>query len=689
LRKTKHRVLDSVDDPRVRDPDFASAPGVFANNDIKYETNKRRAQVFAAEQGEVVVWSMAKDKANDEVLKQCPPTLDVKYGWLSKHDKETADLYGALPLVHGMPVALTEHVDRRPEFNLLRGRVGHLHGWVFDPKDTSEVIGGRRTLQKPPLVVFVKYDGVAWRIGDLDVGVYPIFPVDRSWFLDKYRDRPVLRVSRRQIPLAPAFAMTAHASQGQTLVRVVVDLQIPREAKIVTCYVVLSRVRTRAAILIYRPFRHEHFQRGVAEGPSILLAHLRGEEIDWAAVKSRYCPTERRCKECREKKGAQFFSDWQWSKKYGCGRLCAVCEEEDLRKPMVCSRCGDSKEKRNFSTNQREKVRVAERCCNSCEKVMRKSGLRLCTGPCRETKTQAEFSDTKLDRGNQRVCKACLAALVRCMGACGREKKQEEFVRRELESDSPVCQACAVAAEMLDCGGTCNLTKARTDFSHTQLKRGDKRICRSCIEKASQSCIEEASKAWAMLDCAGECNLTKARTDFSHTQLERGDKRICQSCIEKASKTRADDAARADDEMLDCAGECGLSKVRTEFSRRQQNHGRVCKDCVKTLAKGRVCAECGGTKSADLYDGKQWTAGSGRICKECRTKSTKGHVEKQWGHYSCWKCKKQKPKTDFSKCRPASRLGTKRARCNVCIDFEDVDAKRVNTCGSMIKKTGM
>ncbi len=48
-------------------------------------------------------------------------------------------------------------------------------------------------------------------------GLYPIKPKRGAWFLDKGRKHPVLKISRQQLPLAPAFAMTAHAAQGQTL----------------------------------------------------------------------------------------------------------------------------------------------------------------------------------------------------------------------------------------------------------------------------------------------------------------------------------------------------------------------------------------------------------------------------------------------------------------------------------------
>ena len=84
--------------------------------------------------------------------------------------------------------------------------------------------------------------------------------------------------------------------------KVVVDLQIPREANVLTCYVGLSRVRQRGDILIYRPFDVSVFRKGPPSGPTVLLQHLRGEDIDWEAVKNRYYPELRRCRgECGEK----------------------------------------------------------------------------------------------------------------------------------------------------------------------------------------------------------------------------------------------------------------------------------------------------------------------------------------------------------------------------------------------------
>ena len=66
-------------------------------------------------------------------------------------------------------------------------------------------------------------------------GVYPIKPVAREWFLEQRRDNPKLSVRRWQLPLAPAYSITARGSQGQTLTAAILDLQMEDNASIVHC----------------------------------------------------------------------------------------------------------------------------------------------------------------------------------------------------------------------------------------------------------------------------------------------------------------------------------------------------------------------------------------------------------------------------------------------------------------------
>ena len=144
-----------------------------------------------------------------EALRERPGLVSEKLSWLNRHDRESGDLYGMLPLIHGMPMALTDHIDRNPEKQLLRGTVGYLHSWVLAQGEQSVATSGVRPLLKLPPVVFLKFPGATWTLPGLkEPGLYPIRPKTNTWYLDKNRKHPVLKISRKQLPLAPAFAST-------------------------------------------------------------------------------------------------------------------------------------------------------------------------------------------------------------------------------------------------------------------------------------------------------------------------------------------------------------------------------------------------------------------------------------------------------------------------------------------------
>ena len=122
--------------------------------------------------------------------------------WLSRHDRECGDLYGMLPLIEGLPVALTDHVDRSPDKQLLRGKIGKIHSWKTSPTDASVWHDDARILQELPEVVYVEFENCTWQLpGTSEQGIYPLVAIKRNWFLDKGRQYPLLGIQRRQIPL--------------------------------------------------------------------------------------------------------------------------------------------------------------------------------------------------------------------------------------------------------------------------------------------------------------------------------------------------------------------------------------------------------------------------------------------------------------------------------------------------------
>ena len=128
---------------------------------------------------------------------------------------------------------------------------------------------GKRILQQVLEVIIVKLKDkickeLDWTLeGMSEPGLYPIVPVKRDWYLDKGRLHPMLKLTRRQLPLMPAFAMTAHAAQGQTFSNgAIVDLRLGGSSSAMASYVAITRVERREDLLIHRPFPRKLFENG-------------------------------------------------------------------------------------------------------------------------------------------------------------------------------------------------------------------------------------------------------------------------------------------------------------------------------------------------------------------------------------------------------------------------------------------
>jgi ATP-dependent exoDNAse (exonuclease V) alpha subunit len=65
----------------------------------------------------------------------------------------------------------------------------------------------------------------------------------------------VIHVTRTQLPIVPAFAITTYKAQGLTMSKIVVDLQVSLGAlEVASIYVPLSRVKRAEDVAIIRPF---------------------------------------------------------------------------------------------------------------------------------------------------------------------------------------------------------------------------------------------------------------------------------------------------------------------------------------------------------------------------------------------------------------------------------------------------
>ena len=205
-RRSKALVAATPQDPRLQN-ELKDATCIFATNAVKY-----RAREFAAKARQQIYYSIAEDLASAAVLAEKPHLEEDKVKWLQRHDRESGNLYGTLPLCIGMPVSATDHLDRARR--VLRGCAGTVCGWTHasDKSEVTRADGHVRYWAEMPAAVYVKFrTSKTWRVGGTQEDcVLPVAPV-RS---DGKRKKPQLRVSRRQLPLSPAFALTAPGRKG-------------------------------------------------------------------------------------------------------------------------------------------------------------------------------------------------------------------------------------------------------------------------------------------------------------------------------------------------------------------------------------------------------------------------------------------------------------------------------------------
>ena len=418
-RKSKALVAHAANDSRFAQDDFLAATAIFPNNDLKYETNKVRAKAYAEAKHAALTYCPAKDRPSNEALRERPDLPSQKLSWLQRHDRESGDLYGVVSLVPGMPVALTDHIDRNPDKQLLRGKVGEIHSWILDEKETSVSTDGVRVLAKLPKVVMVKFrtpngGEVAWRLpGTTENGLYPVVPRSGTWFLDKARQHPILKITRKQLPLAPAFAMTTHAAQGQTLRGgAIVDLCIGKGSNPLGSYVAMTRVTCRQKLLIYRPFPIDMFRRGGQRGPELLLRQLRGEKLDWKAIEEEHMPS-RLCKGCNFVRYKEAFLPGQWNREDKLS-YCRACVEGKVLAgtPLRCNNCGVWKNEASFEEKHRNNGCLKTRVCNMCIE------RRKCRGVCGEYYdedhfTKGEWEHASRPHSTRGKCKKCMERSIR------------------------------------------------------------------------------------------------------------------------------------------------------------------------------------------------------------------------------------------------------------------------------------
>ena len=242
-------------------------------NELRTELNNRAVINKAYEVGLSPTVVIATDTIKAKRHIDLP---DLTKRLLALPDNKTEHLPGYLPLVPGMPVLLQENIAC--ELGLSNGTPGVFRELIHDQTsgyttgsdegiftdDTLFVRNAHYALIEIPKSKMRKLDS-------LDSLIIPVPVIEKTFevnleklYADKgpimkmFREKKLnttISVKRKGLLLVPAYSITTHKSQGQTLPKIVIDLNMPPGmVEVASAYVPLSRVQRLTDLVILQDF---------------------------------------------------------------------------------------------------------------------------------------------------------------------------------------------------------------------------------------------------------------------------------------------------------------------------------------------------------------------------------------------------------------------------------------------------
>ena len=258
---------------------FIHAPYIHPFNAPKYNAQLLRSVKYAKGLNKRLLWV----RAFDLPLAEEDKGLNVgdlerrRRQWLQIHDKKTGGIMGLMPLVHDLPMRLTDTKD--PSKHAFKNAKVRLDGWCLTESEAERIAN----TDDPEIVLFERPTYIRVRIikARMKAGEKPETLLLKPQAVIWSRDRQgYAKVKRIGFPLVPEFGGTVHAYCGSTLEATQSDLlewhRRPTPEDMQRAYINESRVRIADNLLIMQPYSPELFRQGQLPGPKILLQVLRG-----------------------------------------------------------------------------------------------------------------------------------------------------------------------------------------------------------------------------------------------------------------------------------------------------------------------------------------------------------------------------------------------------------------------------
>lgn len=227
-------------------PNWRDAPIIVATNAMKDALNERATKAFAARTGRALHWYYAVDKRRGKAVTD----VALRDHMIGLESGKTNQRLGRIPMVIGMPVMIMQN------FDVPSGVVNGCKGTLTKIRYRIDNDGRRHAISCVIRAPQTSFQTPLPFLADKEL-VVALEDTNSMSFVYKPSGKRCT-FQRTQLPIAPAFAMTAHKAQGQTLDYVIADLQSCRGTE--PAYVMASRATSLDGLLILRDFSRSKIQ---------------------------------------------------------------------------------------------------------------------------------------------------------------------------------------------------------------------------------------------------------------------------------------------------------------------------------------------------------------------------------------------------------------------------------------------
>ena len=241
------RVLNGVQ-LTVND-EWRGAPVIVTSNATRDAINIRATKAFADRTGRELHWYHAVDTYKRSVITD-PELIE---GLEAQHSGQTKHRLRRIPLVLGMPVSINQNFDVRA--GVVNGSWGYLRAVRF----TTDV--ERRRYLSSCVVDIPGSDTV--EMDYLPEHHFPVLPDVTELKFEHVASHKRCVIKRKQVPIEPGFAITAHKAQGKTMGKVVVDLAGCSGTE--QPYVMVSRCTSIEGMVVLRDFDKSKVTKRLSE----------------------------------------------------------------------------------------------------------------------------------------------------------------------------------------------------------------------------------------------------------------------------------------------------------------------------------------------------------------------------------------------------------------------------------------